>query len=97
MMAKSLDSLLAEQAGYYRAVAAEYEGHSIPLPGGEELVRALDEFKPAGRVLELACGPGSWTPQLLRHADHVTAVDASIRIPSALRPRRRSWRVPNAP
>ena len=49
MKPKSLDSLLAEQAGYYRAVAAEYEGHSIPLPGGEEVVRALDEFKPAGR------------------------------------------------
>lgn len=68
---------LDEQIAYYRAVAAEYEGHSIPLPGGEELVRALDEFGPAGRVLELACGPGTWTKQLLRHADSVTAVDAS--------------------
>jgi SAM-dependent methyltransferase len=77
MMPESLDSLLAEQAAYYRAVAAKYEGHSLPLPGGEELIRALDEFRPAGRVLELACGPGTWTPQLLRHADHVTAVDAS--------------------
>jgi SAM-dependent methyltransferase len=77
MMAKSLDSLLAEQVAYYRAVAARYEGHAIQLPGGEELIGALDEFEPSGRVLELACGPGTWTPQLLRHADHVTAVDAS--------------------
>jgi SAM-dependent methyltransferase len=28
-------------------------------------------------VLELACGPGTWTPQLLRHAATVTAVDAA--------------------
>ena len=28
-------------------------------------------------MLELACGPGVWTPQLLRHASSVTAVDAA--------------------
>ena len=37
----------------------------------------LDAFRPAGSVLELACGPGTWTRQLLRHASSVTAVDAS--------------------
>jgi trans-aconitate methyltransferase len=38
---------------------------------------ALDAFGPAGDVLELACGQGRWTPQLLRHASTLTAVDAS--------------------
>jgi demethylmenaquinone methyltransferase/2-methoxy-6-polyprenyl-1,4-benzoquinol methylase len=28
-------------------------------------------------VLELACGPGTWTPLLARHADSLTAVDAA--------------------
>jgi trans-aconitate methyltransferase len=32
---------------------------------------------PTGSVLELACGPGTWTAQLLHHAADVTAVDAS--------------------
>lgn len=38
---------------------------------------ALDAFAPTGAVLELACGPGVWTAQLLRHAASVTALDAS--------------------
>lgn len=74
---ENLDALLAEQVGYYRAVAREYEDHFLPFPGGDELAAALDAFRPAGSVLELACGPGTWTPQLLRHARNVTAVDAS--------------------
>jgi trans-aconitate methyltransferase len=37
----------------------------------------LDGFAPAGDVLELACGPGSWTPRLLQDATSVTAVDAA--------------------
>jgi SAM-dependent methyltransferase len=72
-----LGPLLAEQVAYYRAIAAEYEDHAIPGPGGAELVAALDSFRPTGRVLELACGLGVWTAQLLRHATSVTAVDAS--------------------
>lgn len=74
---ESRDELLDEQVAYYRAVAAEYEDHALPLPGGPELAEALDAFRPTGSVLELACGPGTWTPQLLRHAADVTAVDAS--------------------
>jgi demethylmenaquinone methyltransferase/2-methoxy-6-polyprenyl-1,4-benzoquinol methylase len=72
-----LEELLDEQVRYYRAVAAEYEDHALPHPGGSELAEALDAFRPTGSVLELACGPGTWTTQLLRHAADVTAVDAS--------------------
>ena len=72
------DQLLAEQIAYYRARAPEYLEGVIPgAVGGGELEAALDAFRPAGDVLELACGPGTWTQQLLRHAASLTAVDAS--------------------
>jgi SAM-dependent methyltransferase len=72
-----LDGLIAEQISYYRARAYEYERGNLDLPGGEQLESALDAFRPAGDVVELACGPGMWTPRLLEHATNVTAVDAS--------------------
>jgi SAM-dependent methyltransferase len=72
-----LDWLLDEQVAYYRSLAADYLKHGLDLPGGGELAQALEAFRPAGSVLELACGPGVWTGQLLRHAADVTAVDAS--------------------
>lgn len=71
------DQLLAEQRAYYSALAPEYLDQALDLPGGAELADALDAFRPEGSVLELACGPGTWTAQLLRHATDVTAVDAS--------------------
>ena len=77
MGTSDLEQLLAEQAAYYRAVAPEYEEHTLPFDVGDELAAALDAFRPTGSVLELACGPGIWTGQLLRHATDVTAVDAS--------------------
>ncbi len=69
--------LLDEQVSYYRAIAADYLGQGLDLPGGDEVTEALEAFRPAGSVLELACGPGVWTGRLLRHATDVTAVDAS--------------------
>ena len=73
-----LDPLLAEQIAYYRAVAAEYSDHAIQgAQGSDELEAALAAFRPTGDVLELACGPGTWIPQLLRHATSLTALDAS--------------------
>lgn len=71
------DQLLAGQRAYYSALAPDYLDQGLDLPGGAGLSDALDVFRPAGSVLELACGPGTWTGQLLRHASDVTAVDAS--------------------
>jgi SAM-dependent methyltransferase len=71
------DHLLAEQVAYYRSAAREYEHLAIRAPGGDELASAVEGFQPAGDVLELACGPGKWTPLLLRHARSVTALDAA--------------------
>ena len=71
------DSLLAEQVAYYRAIATEYEDHAISERGEDELIAALDAFRPTGHALELACGSGAWTERLLRHATSVTAVDAA--------------------
>jgi len=73
----AIDPLLAEQIAYYRAIAPEYESHSLPGWGGPEVATALDAFGPTGHVLELACGPGMWTELLLRHATTLTAVDAA--------------------
>jgi SAM-dependent methyltransferase len=69
--------LLGEQIAYYRALAPDYLNQGLDLPGAGELTRALDAFRPTGSVLELACGPGVWTAQILRYAPDVTAVDAS--------------------
>jgi SAM-dependent methyltransferase len=79
-----VEALLAEQIAYYRARAPEYEESTYLYLSKGELGRArhqaigyLKDFRPSGDVLELACGPGTWTPLLARYADRVTAVDAA--------------------
>jgi SAM-dependent methyltransferase len=72
-----LGRLLDEQLAYYRALGPDYLNQGLDLPGGDEVLEALEAFRPTGSVLELACGPGVWTGHLLRHATDLTAVDAS--------------------
>lgn len=71
------DVVLGEQVAYYRARAADYLEQARLVRGFDELTRALRAFGPSGDVLELACGPGTWTPTLLETAATVTAVDAA--------------------
>lgn len=67
----------AEQLAFYRAVASELEDHYIDVSGGDELLSAIDAFRPTGDVLELACGTGVWAERLLGSARTVTAVDGA--------------------
>ncbi len=75
--AMSTDPRLDEQIDYYRAIAGEYESHAIDEPGKRHLLAAFADFDIRGDVLELACGTGQWTVQLLNKADSLTAIDAS--------------------
>ena len=84
--AESTARLLASQRTYYDERAPDYGDKSKPDRKGRseinpELERALmDELRPAGAVLELACGTGYFTADIARHAQSVTAVDASPRM-----------------
>jgi SAM-dependent methyltransferase len=80
-----LDALLAEQVAYYRALAPEYvedarvegvteETHNA---AARTFNAALESASPLGEVLELACGPGTFTSELARRATSVDALDAS--------------------
>jgi len=82
---------LREQLDYYRARASEYDqwwlrqgrydrGAALNAQwfnDAKKVESALESFKPAGRILELACGTGIWTERLLPFASQLTALDGS--------------------
>ncbi len=76
----SLEALLSEQQAYYRAHAPTYlEGSLEADDAGRleaELAGAFDAHC-RGDVLELACGPGTWTGMLADRARTLTAVDGA--------------------
>lgn len=82
------DDILKEQLDYYRARAAEYDrtvqqlGQSSAVDQAvqSELVQiraALHRLPPCKEALELACGTGIWTQELLTVAEQITALDGA--------------------
>ncbi|NUR48716.1 MAG: class I SAM-dependent methyltransferase [Hamadaea sp.] len=73
------DDVLAEQVDYYRRRATEYDATAYGdlAVARPRIARLVAEMRPAGRVLELACGTGLWTEALAAYADSLTAVDSA--------------------
>jgi 2-polyprenyl-3-methyl-5-hydroxy-6-metoxy-1,4-benzoquinol methylase len=103
----NFQKLIQQQIAYYQERAGEYDewflrqgrydrGEELNQQWRQEVMqvrRALDDFKPEGHVLELACGTGLWTEHLLKHAMRITAVDASSEAIQLNRQRLQSSRV----
>ena len=73
------DDLLAEQVAYYRRRASEYDvtAHGDVDAARARITRVVAALRPAGNVLEIACGTGLWTSALAGAASTVTAIDAA--------------------
>jgi SAM-dependent methyltransferase len=69
--------LLQEQIAYYRARAPEYDQSLKTQDQLEPFKRSLRAMPAVADVVELACGTGIWTGDLLKIGGTVTAIDAS--------------------
>jgi len=90
-MTEELHDVLAEQKQYYEARAQEYDEwfyrhgrynrgdvHTQQWLAEIEVVRhALRTANLTGHVVDIAAGTGIWTQELLKTADHVTAIDSA--------------------
>jgi len=89
------DDVLADQVGYYRRRADEYDvtAYGDVAVARARIARLVAEMQPTGKVLEIACGTGLWTEALAGLADTVTAIDAAPEVIDIARARVRSAKV----
>jgi demethylmenaquinone methyltransferase/2-methoxy-6-polyprenyl-1,4-benzoquinol methylase len=73
------DEVVTEQVDYYRRRAAEYDetAYGDVAAARARIARLVADLRPAGQVLEIACGTGLWTEALAATAGQVTAIDAA--------------------
>ena len=73
------DEVLADQIGYYRRRAGEYDAtaYGDVAVARPRIARLVAQMRPSGNVLEIACGTGLWTEALAELADAVTAIDTA--------------------
>jgi 2-polyprenyl-3-methyl-5-hydroxy-6-metoxy-1,4-benzoquinol methylase len=73
------DDLLAAQVAYYRRRAGEYDMTAYEDLGAARarITRIVAALRPAGTVLEIACGTGMWTSALAGAVTAVIAIDAA--------------------
>lgn len=84
------DQVLREQLEYYQARAGEYDESLQGMGPGEgnpehdraseewlHILSALRALRPVDEVLELACGTGIWTQELMKIGRSITALDGS--------------------
>lgn len=73
------EDVLADQVDYYRRRAGEYDAtaYGDVAAARGRIARLVAEMRPAGSVLEMACGTGLWTEALAGWADTLTAIDAA--------------------
>jgi demethylmenaquinone methyltransferase/2-methoxy-6-polyprenyl-1,4-benzoquinol methylase len=86
------DDILADQVGYYRRRAGEYDAtaYGNVEAARQRIARLVALMRPSRRVLEIACGTGLWTEALAAHADTLTAIDAAPEAITIARERVRS-------
>lgn len=83
MADKTENKILQEQLAYYNARAKEYDATAIAAGdtavGAEwqHLVDGVRRLPHSQRTLELACGTGIWTHELLQVSDNIVAVDGA--------------------
>jgi SAM-dependent methyltransferase len=86
---KSPEDLVAGQLRYYGARADEYDATSLGVrtEARQAVPAVVDGLDIRGDVLELGCGTGMWTIELVRHASSLTALDGAAEMLALARDR----------